>query len=76
MLSTNVSSIVRMTTSLVPYLETNAPGGGIMLVSSMAGITPPSAGRFATQLAVAGSLFAVILLFHSQQSLDFIYFQF
>jgi short-subunit dehydrogenase len=40
MLHTNVSSIVRMTTALVPYLEQNAPGGGIMLVSSMAGITP------------------------------------
>jgi short-subunit dehydrogenase len=40
MLSTNVTSIVRMTTSLVPYLDQNSPGGGIMLVSSMAGITP------------------------------------
>src|SRR4051812_39142234 len=40
MLQTNVTSIVRMTTALVPYLEKNAPGGGIMLVSSMAGITP------------------------------------
>jgi short-subunit dehydrogenase len=40
MLSTNVTSIVRMTTSLVPYLESDSPGGGIMLVSSMAGITP------------------------------------
>jgi uncharacterized protein len=40
MLHTNVSSIVRMTTALVPYLENNAPGGGILLVSSMAGITP------------------------------------
>src|SRR5215510_5333447 len=40
MLSTNVTSIVRMTTSLVPYLDQHSPGGGIMLVSSMAGITP------------------------------------
>jgi short-subunit dehydrogenase len=40
MLHTNVTSLVRMTTSLLPYLEKNAPGGGIMLVSSMAGITP------------------------------------
>jgi short-subunit dehydrogenase len=40
MLHTNVSSVVRMTTALVPYLDKNAPGGGIMLVSSMAGITP------------------------------------
>lgn len=40
MLHTNVTSIVRMTTLLVPYLDKNAKGGGIMLVSSMAGITP------------------------------------
>jgi short-subunit dehydrogenase len=40
MLNTNVTSIVRMTTALVPHLEKGALGGGIMLVSSMAGITP------------------------------------
>jgi len=40
MLQTNVTGIVRMTTALLPHLEENAPGGGIMLVSSMAGITP------------------------------------
>jgi short-subunit dehydrogenase len=40
MLHTNVSSVVRMTTSLLPYLQKQAHGGGIMLVSSMAGITP------------------------------------
>jgi short-subunit dehydrogenase len=40
MLHTNVSSTVRMTTALLPYLERNAPGGGIMLVSSMAGLNP------------------------------------
>jgi uncharacterized protein len=36
MLDTNVTGIVRMATALIPYLERN--GGGLMLVSSMAGI--------------------------------------
>jgi len=40
MLQTNVIGIVRMTTAILPHLEKNSPGGGIMLVSSMAGITP------------------------------------
>jgi short-subunit dehydrogenase len=40
MLQTNVVSIVRMTTELIPYLEKGAPGGGILIVSSMAGINP------------------------------------
>ena len=38
MLRTNVVSVVRMTTELIPYLEKGAPGGGILIVSSMAGI--------------------------------------
>jgi len=40
MLATNVTSVVRLTTKLVPYLEARAEGGGMMLVSSMAGLTP------------------------------------
>jgi short-subunit dehydrogenase len=40
MLATNVTSVVRLTTRLLPYLETSGEGGGIMLVSSMAGLTP------------------------------------
>jgi short-subunit dehydrogenase len=40
MLQTNVSGLVRMTNALVPYLAEMAPGGGILLVSSMAGIMP------------------------------------
>jgi uncharacterized protein len=40
MLQTNVTSIVRMTTALIPELHESGAGGGIMLVSSMAGITP------------------------------------
>jgi short-subunit dehydrogenase len=40
MLNTNVTSVVRMTTELVPHLERHGLGGGLMLVSSMAGITP------------------------------------
>jgi hypothetical protein len=40
MLSTNVTSVVRLTRLLVPYLEQQNNGGGILLVSSMAGITP------------------------------------
>ena len=38
MLATNVTSVVRMTTALIPTLEKQ--GGGLMLVSSMAGIHP------------------------------------
>jgi short-subunit dehydrogenase len=38
MLDTNVIATVRMTTALVPKLE--AEGGGLMIVSSMAGIFP------------------------------------
>jgi len=40
MLDTNVRSVVRLTTRFVPYLERLDQGGGIMLVSSMAGFTP------------------------------------
>jgi len=40
MLATNVTGIVRLTTELLPYLETRAEGGGLMIVSSMAGLTP------------------------------------
>jgi short-subunit dehydrogenase len=40
MLATNVTSTVRLTTLFVPYLETRDEGGGILLVSSMSGMTP------------------------------------
>jgi short-subunit dehydrogenase len=40
MLNTNVTSAVRLTTELVPYIEQGAPGGGLLFVSSMAGIFP------------------------------------
>jgi len=40
MLNTNVTSVVKLTTELVPYIEQGAPGGGILFVSSMAGIFP------------------------------------
>jgi short-subunit dehydrogenase len=36
----NVTSVVRMTTLLLPYLEKRAEGGGLLLVSSMAGLVP------------------------------------
>src|SRR5687767_13291673 len=40
MLNTNVTSVVRMATALAPQLERTGLGGGLMLVSSMAGMTP------------------------------------
>jgi hypothetical protein len=40
MLHTNVSAVVRMTTELVPHLEKDPGGGGILLVSSMQAFTP------------------------------------
>ena len=40
MLRTNVVGGVRMTTELVPHLKKGADGGGILIVSSMAGINP------------------------------------
>jgi short-subunit dehydrogenase len=36
----NVTSVVRMTTLLLPYLEKRAENGALMLVSSMAGLMP------------------------------------
>lgn len=39
-LATNVTGVVRLTTHLAPYLEQERAGGGVLLVSSMAGITP------------------------------------
>jgi uncharacterized protein len=36
----NVTSVVRMTTLLLPYLEKRAEAGALMLVSSMAGLMP------------------------------------
>jgi short-subunit dehydrogenase len=40
MLHTNVTSVVRLTSELIPILLEQNLGGGIMLVSSMAGLTP------------------------------------
>jgi short-subunit dehydrogenase len=40
MLHTNVSAVVRMTNELIPHLEKEPQGGGILIVSSMSGITP------------------------------------
>jgi len=44
MLRINVVSVVRMTTELLPHLKSGAPpggaGGGLLIVSSMAGINP------------------------------------
>ena len=40
MLRTNVVGVVRMTTDLIPHLEKGPMGGGILIVSSMAGINP------------------------------------
>jgi short-subunit dehydrogenase len=40
MLDTNVTSVTRMTYSLLPRLEASGAGGGLMIVSSMAGIHP------------------------------------
>jgi short-subunit dehydrogenase len=40
MLATNVTGVVRLTTRVLPHLEARAEGGGILLVSSMAGLTP------------------------------------
>jgi short-subunit dehydrogenase len=40
MLATNVTGVVRLTTKIVPYLESRGEGGGVLLVSSMAGLTP------------------------------------
>jgi short-subunit dehydrogenase len=40
LLATNVTSVVRLATRLLPYLERADHGGGLMIVSSMAGIQP------------------------------------
>jgi short-subunit dehydrogenase len=40
MLNTNVRGVVRMTTELIPHLEKDPGGGGILLVSSLSGIIP------------------------------------
>jgi uncharacterized protein len=40
MLATNVTSVVRLTTLFLPYLEARNEGGGILLVASMAGLMP------------------------------------
>jgi len=40
MLATNVTSAVRLTSLFVPYLVKEGSGGGILLVSSMAGLMP------------------------------------
>lgn len=40
MLATNVTGVVRLTTLLLPHLEAHGSGGGLLLVSSMAGLTP------------------------------------
>jgi len=40
MLETNVVSAVRFSTLLLPYFERQGQGGGMMLVSSMAGLSP------------------------------------
>lgn len=40
MLETNVVSVVRLSTLFLPYLEQKNQGGGLMLVSSMAGLVP------------------------------------
>ncbi|MGA9519829.1 MAG: SDR family NAD(P)-dependent oxidoreductase [Myxococcaceae bacterium] len=40
MLATNVQGVVRMSMHLAPYLERQKQGGGMLLVSSMAGLVP------------------------------------
>lgn len=40
MLSTNVTSVVRLMSHLSPYLIERGEGGGMMVVSSMSGLTP------------------------------------
>jgi short-subunit dehydrogenase len=40
MLATNVTSVVRLTTLFLPHLLKTNQGGGILLVASMAGLTP------------------------------------
>jgi uncharacterized protein len=40
MLATNVTSVVRLTSLFAPYLLERGQGGGIMMVGSLAGLTP------------------------------------
>jgi len=40
MLNTNVLGVVRMTTELIPHLEKEKDGGGLLLVSSLSGLVP------------------------------------
>ncbi|HEX5276287.1 MAG TPA: SDR family NAD(P)-dependent oxidoreductase [Fluviicoccus sp.] len=40
MLATNVTSVVRLVSLFTPYLREKGQGGGVMLVSSMAGLLP------------------------------------
>jgi short-subunit dehydrogenase len=40
MLATNVTSVVRLATRFLPYLEDSKQEGGLLIVSSMAGLTP------------------------------------
>ncbi|MEZ4338148.1 MAG: SDR family NAD(P)-dependent oxidoreductase [Sandaracinaceae bacterium] len=40
MLSLNVSSVVLLTSLLLPYLEDRKENGGLLIVSSLAGVTP------------------------------------
>lgn len=40
MLSTNVTSVVQLTQRFIPHILEKSPGGGVMLVSSVAGTTP------------------------------------
>ena len=40
MLAINISSVVQMTTDMIPYLEKQNQNGGILIIASMAGVTP------------------------------------
>lgn len=40
MLATNVTAVVRLVTALLPPVEQAGEGGGLLIVSSMAGLTP------------------------------------
>lgn len=40
MLATNVNSVVRLVNRFVPYLQSRNEGGGLLIVSSLAGIIP------------------------------------
>ena len=40
LLNTNVTSVVAFSNALVPHIEQHQPGGGVLFVSSMAGLQP------------------------------------